>query len=75
MAARCLAITSLLFLGLWSISSKSLADNFSYINDEGKRVEVEAKLYATGSGVLALERNDGSIELVPEARVMQRTPS
>lgn len=52
-----------------------VADQFQYIDDEGQRVSLEAKLYAAGNGVLALERNDGSLELVPEAKVMQRTPS
>lgn len=71
--ARCWLVCCWLCLGLWT--QASWADKFTYINDDGQRVEVEAKLYATGGGVLALERTDGSIELVPEARVRQRMPS
>lgn len=51
------------------------ADRFTYIAEDGRRTEVEAKIYATGGGAIALELNDGSLDLIPEERVMKREPS
>lgn len=55
-------------------NSDARADKFTYRNEANKQVEVEAKLYATGQGLMALEKADGAIDLVPETAVMQRVP-
>lgn len=48
------------------------ADLFSVREDDGKRVTVEARLAGEGRGVVALERTDGRIEVVPQAQILDR---
>jgi hypothetical protein len=50
------------------------ADKFTYVDEKGKQQEVEASLYATGSGVMALELADGELRVVPEGVISQRVP-
>jgi len=50
------------------------ADTFEYVDENRESQTVDAKLYATGQGAMALELEDGSLQLVPEAAVRQRTP-
>ncbi len=66
---------SLCLLAIWATPASVIADKFTYIDEDGQRQSIEAKIYATGNGVIALEKNDGGLELVPEARVMERVPS
>ncbi len=50
------------------------ADTFTYQNEAGETVTLEARLYAEGQGVFALEKADGQIEIVPEGAIMERKP-
>ena len=45
------------------------ADRFTYVDESGKTVEVEARLAGTGRGSHALELADGRILLVPQRAV------
>lgn len=75
MTRRLWCIGSLaLMMSLSLLSRSSWADKFVYRNEANQQVEVDAKLYATGQGMLALEKSDGSMDLVPEGAVMKRTP-
>ncbi len=67
----CTLIAVLLCL---SSGAAARADKFVYRNEASQEVEVEARLYATGQGLMALEKADGSIDLVPEAAIKQRLP-
>ena len=51
-----------------------LADEFVYTDEEGRTRTVEARLYASGQGILALELANGSLQLVPQGVVRKRTP-
>lgn len=50
------------------------ADTFEYVDEDRRSQTVDAKLYATGQGAMALELEDGSLQLVPEAAVRKRMP-
>lgn len=50
------------------------ADKFTYMDEKGKQQEVEAALYATGSGLMALELADGELRVVPEGVISKRVP-
>lgn len=50
------------------------ADEFVYSDEDGRMQIVDAKLYATGQGIIALEMADGSLRLVPQDVVKKRTP-
>lgn len=50
------------------------ADQFEYLDEDGAKQTIEARLYASGQGVMALERADGSLEIVPEQAIQKRTP-
>lgn len=50
------------------------ADTFTVREDDGKTVTVEARLVGEGQGVVALERTDGRIEVVPQAQILKRDP-
>ncbi|MBI1314691.1 DUF1570 domain-containing protein [bacterium] len=55
-------------------STPLLADTFEYIDENREIQTVDARLYATGQGAMALELEDGSLRLIPEAAVRKRTP-
>lgn len=55
-------------------SLPSGADEFTVREDDGKKVVVEARLVGEGQGVVALERTDGRIEVVPQAQILDRKP-
>ncbi len=57
----------------WTIESLK-ADTFEYVDQNREKQTVEARLYATGDGAMALELEDGSLRLIPEAVVRKRTP-
>ena len=50
------------------------ADTFEYVDQYREKQTVDARLYATGDGVMALELEDGSLRLIPEAVIRKRTP-
>ena len=50
------------------------ADQFRYIDEDGRTVEVEARLYGTGQGAIAMELGDGSLRIVPQEAVQKRVP-
>jgi hypothetical protein len=47
-------------------------DAFTVREDDGNKVTVEARLVGEGQGVMALERTDGRIEVVPLAQILKR---
>ena len=61
-------------VGLMGGLSSAQADTFTYVDEGGKREVVEARLYATGGGAMALELADGSMKLIPEGAIMKRVP-
>jgi len=50
------------------------ADEFRYVDEDGKTVDVEARLYGTGQGAIALELGDGSLRIIPQGAVQKRVP-
>ena len=50
------------------------ADTFTVREDDGNKVTIEARLAGEGQGVLALERTDGRIEVVPQEQILKREP-
>src|SRR5579871_1123762 len=50
------------------------ADLFTVREDDGNIVTVEARLAGEGQGVMALERTDGRLELVPLDQIIKREP-
>ncbi len=60
---------------LTSLTAQRLqADTFEYVDEDRQKQSVEASLYATGQGAMALELEDGSLRLVPEAAIQKRMP-
>lgn len=55
-------------------STGAVADTFDFIDQDGIRQSVDARLYGEGQGVLALEKPDGSLEIVPQEAIRKRTP-
>lgn len=51
------------------------ADEITYIQDDGQQVTVEAQIYGSDRGAVALELADGSLEVIPEARIVKREPT
>lgn len=51
------------------------ADTFTYVDESGEPVTVEAQLAGSGQGVHALELNDGQYKIVAQAAVRERVPS
>ena len=49
-------------------------DEFTYIDRNGKTVNVDARLVASGQGQHVLELADGEYRVVPQAAVSRRTP-
>jgi hypothetical protein len=50
------------------------ADQFVIREDDGNKVTIEARLVGEGQGVVALERRDGRIEVVPQEQILMREP-
>ncbi len=66
----CTAFATVLILA--GIVGDAAADLFTVQEDDGNKVTVEARLVGEGQGVLALERTDGRIELVPLGQILKR---
>jgi len=67
--------TGLLTLGtLLLLAAPAGADQFTVREDDGNTVTVEARLAGEGQGVVALERTDGRIEVVPQGQILKRVP-
>ncbi|MEX1098337.1 MAG: DUF1570 domain-containing protein [Planctomycetales bacterium] len=65
----------LLLTALCSLSADGLrADTFTYVDPNGARQTVEARLAGSGQRVHALELADGQLLLVPAAAVVERKP-
>lgn len=67
MFLRSLLVTFLLWLPqpVW-------CDTFTIREDDGNTAVIDARLIGEGRGVVALERTDGRIEIVPQQQVMKR---
>lgn len=63
----------LLFL-LVALSPDSRADEYTYFDESGKRVTINARSIGTGQGFQALERKDGQLQIVPVSAVVDRVP-
>ncbi|WP_166831331.1 DUF1570 domain-containing protein [Thalassoroseus pseudoceratinae] len=50
------------------------ADQITYVQDDGTQTTVEAQIYGSDRGAVALEMADGSLEVIPEARIVKREP-
>lgn len=70
MALRWILRTVVLLLVCLTTSLR--ADTFTYEDEDGETVEVEARLAGSGQGLHALELADGEIRLVPQAAVSKR---
>ena len=62
----------LIFCMLISVSPSAFSDTFTVREDDGNRVLVDARLVGEGQGLMALERNDGRIEFVPQQQILNR---
>ncbi len=68
------ALAALLFLAACGVGREAVADLFTVREDDGNKVTVEARLAGEGRGLVALERTDGRIEVVPQAQILNREP-
>src|SRR4051794_13252740 len=50
------------------------ADQFSYVDQVGATVDVEARLIASGQGTLVLELANGQYRLIPQSALRKREP-
>ena len=74
-ARHTIAVYLAVYLTVLMLQSESvLADEFVYTDEDGRVQTVEARLYASGQGILALELASGSLQLVPQGVVRKRTP-
>ncbi len=76
-AARGIATTTRLFTTAWIVltfATIAHGDTFTVREDDGKQVTIEARLAGEGQGVMALERTDGRIEVVPLNQILRREP-
>lgn len=55
-----------------SVAGTATADSFTYIERDGSKVEVEARLVGSGQGRHILELADGQYRLVAQAAVLKR---
>lgn len=53
-------------------ASPALADRFTYVDQDGKTMTVEARLAGSGQGMHALELADGRFQLIPQRAVTKR---
>jgi hypothetical protein len=51
------------------------ADTFTYRDEDGKTIEIQARLIGSGQGFQALERRDGQIQIVPNGAILNREPA
>jgi len=68
---RAAAWTGLAILAVMG-HSIARADHFTYVDEEGSEVRIEARLVASGQGVHLLELADGQYRIVPQGAVMKR---
>lgn len=54
------------------LSARLAADEFTYVDETGKKVVVQARLHGSAQGFQALERWDGQLQLVPTAAIVNR---
>ena len=66
------AVVWLTFVLLVVSARIATADEFRYVDEDGKVVDVEARLYGTGQGAIALELGDGSLRIIPQGAVQKR---
>lgn len=65
-----------LLLILASICScAATADEFQYLDQDGRTQTVEGQVYATDSTKTAVLQDDGSLEIIPSALITKRTPA
>ncbi|MBS0204763.1 MAG: DUF1570 domain-containing protein [Planctomycetes bacterium] len=70
------ALAFLFLLGVMHGSgAPAVADLFTVQEDDGNKVTIEARLAGEGQGVVALERTDGRIEVVPLGQILKRQPA
>ncbi len=60
---------------VWGPSPQVSADIFTCASEQGKRIEVEARLIGEAGGILALEPADGKILLMRRESIYKRVPS
>lgn len=54
------------------IAGNAAADTLTVREDDGNEKTIEARIYGQTRGVMLLQRDDGRIEFVPDARVIDR---
>lgn len=75
MMRRVLPVCAGTVFGLLALTTGLLrADTFEYVDQNREKQTVDARLYASGDGAMALELEDGSLRLIPEAVIRRRTP-
>jgi len=74
MKSQC-SVPVLLLIFTTGLSGAARADRFTYVDDGGGTVELEARLAGSGQGAFALETADGQIRLVPQGAVKKRVPA
>lgn len=57
------------------VCATCVADSYTYVDEDGERVTIEARSIGSGLGFEALERRDGQIQLVPPAAIVDRVPA
>ncbi len=57
-----------------SLSSALRAESYTYVDENGKRVTLEARSIGAGQGFHALERRDGQLQIVPSSAIEDRSP-
>ncbi|WP_417851571.1 DUF1570 domain-containing protein [Thalassoglobus sp.] len=55
-------------------SSSLLAESYTYVDEDGKQVTLEARSIGAGQGFQALERRDGQLQIVPSSAIVDRSP-
>lgn len=51
------------------------ADQYTYVDESGTRVQLDARSIGSGQGFSALERRDGQLQIVPNSAIVDRQPS
>ncbi len=57
---------------LFGISPSTYGDTFTVREDDGNKVLVDARFVGEGQGLIALERNDGRIDFIPQQQILDR---
>lgn len=55
--------------------TSGLADVYTYVDETGARVQLEARSIGSGQGFDALMRRDGQLQIVPASAIIDRTPT